>query len=78
LPSPTPGSTGKLPATSGTTLQLSSQMPQPLPQFSKLLAPGFLVHEFALGAAKQVRWDVWKYQWDGTKFRRNPQPFTVP
>ncbi len=63
----------------GTTLQLSSQMPQPLPQRSQLLAPGFLVHEFELDAkAKGVQWKVWKYQWDGTKFRQNPQSFNVP
>jgi hypothetical protein len=64
----------------GTTLQLSSQMPQPLPQYRQLLAPGFLVHEFALGAGPDppVLWKAWRYQWDGRIFRRNPKPFNVP
>jgi hypothetical protein len=64
----------------GTSLQLASQMPYPLPKFRHMLAPGFLVHEFTLATDPQppVSWNVWKYQWDGTTFRWNPTPFNVP
>ncbi len=54
-------------------------MPQPLPKYKQLLAPGFLVHEFTLPAGSSTpQWDVWKYQWDGTIFRGKQNEFNVP